>query len=234
MTLQTLETLVKHWVTFIKGHEKLILIAGAILASYWLGQRIVTAWDNHDARQATIAQAKVNADDAANKALAQELIALKTQVDAATATANAAIAQKHQQTVQQQKIDATLPLPELTYRWEVMLSLAPGDLTATLDNKITVSEAAAHKTVDELEKIPDLTLQVDMLTQNLNGCVAVRSKQDESITQLSMSLVDEKSARAADAKVAKDNERKAGRKWFKIGFIAGAASTAGLWIIHKL
>lgn len=233
MTLQTIETLVKHWVTFVKAHEKLVLIIGALLVSYWLGQRIITAWDAHDARLATIAQAKVDADATANKANADKLVALQKQVDAATKVANAAITQKHQETVQHQKVDQTLPLPDLANRWANLLALAPQEFIATPDNKVTVSDVAAHATVNELEKIPDLTLQVNKLTDNLNGCTAVRAQQDTTITGLNASLVDEHAARVADAKVAKEKERHAGLKWFKIGYVAGAASVAAVWIIHK-
>jgi hypothetical protein len=230
MTLSTLEALVKHWATFVKAHERLALIVGALLVSYWLGQRVITAWDAHDARNATIQQAKIDADETQNKALAQQLEALKTQVAAATATANAAIAQKHTQTVQQQKTDLQLPLPELASRWSDLLLLPPGELTASTTG-ITANDDAAHKTVNELEKIPDLTNQIEQNQVIIQGCNAIVLKQTDTINGLNVTLTDEKKARADDAKVAKDKEHKAWRNGFKWGAVMGFVG--GVVTLHK-
>jgi hypothetical protein len=164
--------------------------------------------------------------------LADQLSALKTQVDTLTITAQAAIAQSHQKTQQQQKTDAQLPLPDLANRWALLLSLQPENFTATSDNKIVVSNNAAHSTVSELEKIPDLTLTITQTNAELAGCNQVRTKQDETITGLNKQLTDEQAARKADVKEAKTAQRKSWIKGFKWGFVGGFVS--GLFVGHQI
>ena len=226
MTLTDVENAVKHWVTFIKGHERLVIIVGVGILLFHFGEKGLAAWEAHDARQANIAQQQVNSDKATNVALAQQLAELKIQVDGVTALAKQAILQKHEETKKQQQVDQNLPLPELGNRWVTLLQpdVKPTDIQVAANNSLTVNENAARVTVKQLETIPDMLERVVQTDAELAGCNQVRQKQDETIVALNKTVDDTNKARVEDAKVAKDAQRKAGRKWFKIGFVTGAGT----------
>jgi hypothetical protein len=228
LTLLSLEAGIGVYAKWLKAHEKLILIATLAIVTWHFGEKIINAWDNHDKRIADIQQQKINADETANKALKEQLETLKAQVAIANAKADQAIATKHAETLKRQEVDANLPLPDLANRWSALLALSQGALTATSPDTVTVSNEAAHKTVNELEKIPDLQNNITQLQVKYDGCVGVTSKQTDVITGLNVQLSDEKVGRKLDAKVAADKQRKSWRSGFKWGYGAGIATVVAI------
>jgi hypothetical protein len=228
MTLQTIEALVKHWVDFVKGHEKLILIIGAAALLFHFGEKGLTAWENHDKRIASIAQKKVDADTIANQALATQLAQLKLEITAKNLQLEAQITASKQKLVVQQKIDANLPLPELSARWVSLLALPADSITPKPDGTISVTTDAAHTTINEIEKIPQLTEQLLDTQSELKGCNTLSAKKDESITGLNKQLTDEQAARKDDQKLAAVKQKKAWLRGFKWGAIVGFVG--GIWV----
>ena len=231
-TLTTIESLVKHWVTFVKGHEKLVMILVFAFLSYHFAMKGFTAWENHDKRVSAIAQQKVDTDTANNKALAEELAQLRVEIAAKNAQLEAKIAVNKQKVIVQQKIDANLPLPDLSKRWETLLVLSEGSITPKPDGTITVTTDAAHATVNELEKVPQLTEQVIDTQAELQGCNTLSAKKDDAITGLKGQLADEQTARKDDQKLAKVQQRKAWLRGFKWGAVAGFIG--GVFIGHGI
>src|SRR5579859_6208144 len=215
------EAIVKHWVTFIKGHEKIFLIIGLGALLFHFGEKGLTAWENHDKRIANIAQQKVDTDIQANKQLTTELAQLKLEIAAKNLQLEAQIAASKQKLIVQQKIDQNLPLPELSARWISLLSLQADSVTPKPDGTIAVTTDAAHTTVNELEKVAPLTEQLLDTQNELKGCNTLSAKKDESITGLSKQLTDEQTARKDDQKLAKVQQKKAFIKGLKIGIVVG-------------
>lgn len=226
--ITTTEAIVKHWAAFIKAHEKMVLIIGIVALLFHFGEKGLTAWENHDKRIATIAQQKVDADTAANKTLSEELANLKLEIAAKDAQLEAQIAASKQKLIVQQKIDANLPLPELSSRWESLLTLSPGSITSQPNGTVVVSGDAAHTTVNEIEKVPQLTEQLLNTQNELKGCTTLSAKKDDAITGLNKQLTDEQAARKDDQKLAAVKQKKAWLKGFKIGAIVGFVG--GFWV----
>jgi len=220
------------WVKLIKAHEKLaIVIILAVLGFYGYSKGIDT-WDNIDKRHVASDQAALTASHNENVILAQELATLKSQVDTQAKQLSAATAARHTATQKQQEVDKTLPLPDLGKRWTLLLALEPGDIAATTDGKLTLTEPAARATVNALETIPDLTLTVTNTQAELAGCNAVRAKQDQVIAGKDNELALEKKGRADDNKLAKVAQRKSWIKGFKWGFVTGFVS--GIYVGHHI
>lgn len=255
VTLASLEPQwVKTWVTFVKGHEKfLVIVLGAALAFHFYSKAI-TAWDQHEQRLDNVAQQqviatqqKVDSDAAVNKQLADQLAQLKDQFARSEASLRAQIAAETAALRNRTAQDNALPMPQLAQRWSTLLNLQPGNVWATIDtppgtvltNDITLTPDAAHATVAELEKVPVLTQQLEQTNTNLTGCKVVAAKQDTVIAGLNTQIADsntaltaEKTARADDAKLAAAKQRKSWIKGFKVGAIVGFV--AGVFAGHSL
>lgn len=230
----TLASLEPHWVqvytSFIKAHEKLLLIVVGGFLLFHMYDKGVTAWANHEQRVANAQQVKVVTDEAANKQLQEQLAEMQIQFKAADAARRAQIATLAAQLKSQQEADKIMPLPDLGNRWATLINLPPTSIVATPDNKMTVTGDVAHATVNQLEQVPVLTKQNTLLTNDLNECKVVSGQQDKTIAGLNTELTDEKSARAADARAAKAAQRKAWLRGFKWGAITGFV--AGVFVGH--
>lgn len=222
------EAIIKHWAAFIKAHEKLVLIIGIGALLFHFGEKGLTVWENHDKRIATVAQQKVDSDQEANKALSEQLAQLKLEIAAKNVQLEAQIAASKQKLIVQQKIDASLPLPELSARWESLLVLPKDSITPQANGTIAVTTDAAHITVNELEKTPQLIEQLLDTQNELRGCTTLSAKKDDSITGLNKQLTDEQTARKDDQKLAAVKQKKAWLRGFKWGAIVGFVG--GIWI----
>ncbi len=228
--LKTIETVIGHWVTFIKGHEKLLLaiIAAFVLIHY--ADKAYDAYGNHlkaitQADNAHIAQIEQN-----NAKTGAELALLKATVDANAKIAEAKIAASKQKLDEVKKADAALPLPDLSKRWESLLSLSPGNITPQSSGTIAVTTDAAHATVNRLEEADSLEVQLNSTNDELRGCKDVRAKQDTQIAGLTEDITAQKKGRADDAKQAKHDVRHAYWRGFKHGAIATVAVAIGIKI----
>lgn len=221
MTAQSIEKAIENYVKFIRAHEKLTIIVILAISLFHFGNKGISTWEEHDKRQATIAQQQITAQAAANKVTEQELADLRTQLASVTARAEAAKTAAHNTTVKQQQIDQTLPLVDVANRWAVLVGLDPTNFVATPDNKINVSEQASRQTIQKLESIPELITDVTQDTNELKACQVLSSKQDEDIKGLTAQVANVEKARVEDAKVAKDQQKKSWKNGFKWGYAAG-------------
>jgi hypothetical protein len=136
----------------------------------------------------------------------------------------------------QQKTDATLPPSDLAQRWaQITPSMPAGGVTVASDNTMKVTQAGAVATVQQLEKVPVLTQQLDNMTVEKTNDDQLIAKQNTSIFDLNSQvgglqkqIVDNDKVCQAQIKVVKDEARKSKRRWFIIGYIAGFASKAFL------
>src|ERR1700687_5412530 len=98
MTLQQFEHGVSVWATFVKAHEKLLIIVlGAFLAFHFYSKGL-DAWIQHDQRNATAANTQA-------KSLETQLATLQAQNVQLSARIDQAMQQRAIQTIIQKKAD---------------------------------------------------------------------------------------------------------------------------------
>src|SRR6267142_4514926 len=114
------------YITFIKSHEKLIIIALAGFLLYRTGQGIDNAWIRHEDHQATQAHTAVVTDTQTNKDLSTNLEQLRQDAAKQTALLNGEIEQKLSALEKQQKQDSQATQQQILDRWKVLLPLKPG------------------------------------------------------------------------------------------------------------
>lgn len=216
------------WIAFIQAHEKLILVGAASLLLWHFGDKVVSAYEAaHKSQQSADNQqiAQLHQD---NVTLAQTLAQMQANYTSQIANLNAKIAAKQNATVIQQKTDAALPLPDLSARWESLLVLSPGSITPQPNGTVAVTTDAAHSTVNELEKVPQLMEQVLDTQTELKSCTDLSAQKDKTIQGAQAELAAEKKGRADDKAVAKDNQRKSFWKGTKIG---AAVATGAIFVL---
>jgi TolA-binding protein len=234
VNLTTIEAAVKHWVTFIKGHEKLLIVAISALVLIHLGDKAYDAYGQHLKNNVTVDNqkiAQIEADNAKQQATLANMIA---DLQKRIATDEAKIATAKQTVIIKQQQDAALPLPELSAHWQSMLSLPEGSITPQTNGTVAVTTDAAHATVNELEKVGPLQDQLTARTDEFNACVVTSTQKDTVITGLKSDVVAVQKGRDDDAKQAKHDIRHAYWRGFKHGFIVGVAATvaATVAILH--
>jgi len=227
-------TLLPHWVhtyaAFIKAHERLLALAVCGVLAFWGYSKGIDYLDRRDQRAATAQQQVVNADVVTNQQLTGQLVQLRAQVAADTAQSVAKIKASQAAAAAHQAVDQNLPLPDLANRWAYLVSLQPGDIMPTADNKLLLTDAGARATVKQLENIPAMTETIVQTEAELAGCNQVSAKKDDVIAGKDKEIADTNKARKDDAKTAKDAQRKSfwkGTKW-------GAGLTAAAGILLKI
>lgn len=218
------------WETFVKAHEKIIIVLVMGLLLWHFGDKAYDAYENYRKEQASITQQQLTQATTDNKTLAQTLAQMQIKYDADILALNAKIAKSKQTVIIQQKTDAALPLPDLSARWQSMLTLPEGSITPQPNGTIAVTSDDAHATVNELDKVGPLTDQNVDLTVELKSCTDLSAQKDKTLAGVQNELALDKKARADDAQTAKDSQRKSfwkGTKW-------GAGLTAAAAILLKI
>lgn len=236
--------MLEKWITFIKAHERLCLVALAGLVLWFGIGKIDTLIANHDKANLTQAQIadKVQADKDATTAavalqqaaefqkLAQQEAADKALLLQQNATLTAALAAR-------QKTDATLPPTELVARWN---ALVPAGATVS-PNGVNVTSNGAVTTVQELEKVPVLTQELANETKIAGDNAALLAARSTQVDTLN-TLVNGLNTKATlDAKVCSDqiavvkaDARKSKRKWFIGGVITGLSIRGAVKILFGI
>lgn len=230
--LKTIETIVGHWVTLIKAHEKLLIVTIAALTLFHFGNKAYDAYGNYLHTQQNATNAQIAQIEQSNAQITKQITQLKASVDAQAKIDDVKIAAAKQTLIVKQKEVATLPLPELSKEWVSLLSLPPDSITPQSNGTVDVTTDAAHTTVNALETIPSLNAQLSATQDKLQGCVDVRARQDTQIAGLNTSIDLEKKGRAEDARVAKQEQHKSWMRGFKWGAITGFVG--GVLALHKL
>lgn len=235
--------------SFLLDHEKLLIIVIAAVVLWWGYGKYADIRLQHDnavlqqQKVITDAQVKQNAaievqrqKDAAQAAA--DKVALQAVTDKVTAqnqqltAANVALAAA---LTKQQKVDATLPVPDLVNRWA---QLAPGtNFTGAIGSgdNVTVTPSNALATVQALEQIKPLRDSLANETQMYKNDETLIAQQNKSILDLGTSIgtlntqvagkdkliVDNQKQCTDEKNVMKSEFRKSKRHWFYGGFIAG-------------
>lgn len=217
----TLHPILTHYIAWLKSHEKvLIIVLGAWLAFHFYGSGL-NAWIEHDKRNATIAQQKVQNDSTANQQLTQQVADLKQQL--ATLSAQAQARQQERIVVVQQQKEKIQQAPpsELAASIAGLINVPPAEVTATAEGQIQLTQDAAK--ADATQLIDGHAAQDELVDvkSELVACSAVTKKDDDLITGLNTQLKDEQASHKADVNLEKAKAKKAWLSGFKWGAIAG-------------
>jgi hypothetical protein len=228
ITVSTVESFVGHWINIIKAHEKLLLAVIATLLLWHFGDMAYNAYGKHLNAAVTADNAQIAQVEKSNADLTMQIATLKASVDAQAAISQARIVADKQKIIATQKIDATLPMPELSKHIEELEMLPSGSLTPQPNGTVAVTPDAVHLIANELEKVGPLTDELVNTTAELTSCNVLRGKQDTLIAGLNTDITAEKKARGDEAKQAKHDIRSAYFKGLKHGVIVGVVATVAV------
>lgn len=219
-------TAVKNDVSWLKQHERMVIVLCLIVASVW-------GWNTYINYRSNVANVQYGVTLEASKE-AKEAAAVAAQNYQATIEAlskqNAALAQavatRQVQLVEKQtEIKTVMPLPDVTAEWQRLIG-GVGDFAPRMDgvSGVTVTEDATRKTVSQLEAVPVLTANLAD-TQKI-----VSNKQDEIdkantvIAAKDNEIAASDSLHKAELSKVKADAAKSKRKYFVFGFITGLAT----------
>ena len=237
--------MIETYIKFIKAHETILGLVLAAAVIWGVSGKIESVVAKHDKSQETQAQIVANAQqskDAALTAQAQQQAEQYKELSDKVAAQNTALEQANitlaTALAKQQHTDDTMPLPELAQEWTKLVpGMAPNDITFALDpnGQITLTDDAAHKTVDQLEQVPVLTQELSNTKgqlENVDSLLTASNAQvatlNALVSGLNLKAVDDKNACNAEIKGVKDDAAKSKRRWFLIGVVAGFLGRSAL------
>lgn len=206
--------------SWLKVHERLVIIAVGALLLLYIYSRGLSAWEAHDQRIASKAAQVVQIDAVNNKDLTAQLTQLKATTDQQNAALNLKIQSELTQLQKQQQQDAAATQQQILDRWKLLLPLKPGAVTA-VNGVDQLTPDAANQTVQALEQIPILQSEVHDLNTKILADDAIIGKQDDLIVGLDKQILDETAKNAADVKLLNVKVRHAWMSGFKWGLITG-------------
>jgi len=230
--------MIETYIAFIKAHETILGLVLAAAVIWGVSGKVENIIAAHDKSNQTTQAIIVNADVAKNVAVAQQaaIDAAKMQEmqaasDAKQTALNNQIVAMATALIQQQKKDAVMTPTELTNRWNILVPTANASVT---NGQVTLPEAGAVATVQQLEVVPEQAKKIDALNQkyDLESGLLVESQKTNAdlitqVTGLKTTLVDSAKKCEDDKKVIKDDARKRER-WIGIfgtilGFVGRSA-----------
>ena len=230
--------MIETYIKFIKAHETILGLVLAAAVIWGVSGKVENIIAAHDKSNQTTQAIIVNADVAKNVAVAQQaaIDAAKMQEmqaasDAKQTALNNQIVAMATALIQQQKKDAVMTPTELTNRWNILVPTANASVT---NGQVTLPEAGAVATVQQLEVVPEQAKKIDALNQkyDLESGLLVESQKTNAdlitqVTGLKTTLVDSAKKCEDDKKVIKDDARKRER-WIGIfgtilGFVGRSA-----------
>jgi len=223
--------MIETYIAFIKAHETILGLVLAAAVIWGVSGKVENIIAAHDKSNQTTQAIIVNADVAKNVAVAQQaaIDAAKMQEmqaasDAKQTALNNQIVAMATALLQQQKKDAVMTPTELTDRWNILVPAANASIT---NGQVTLPEAGAVATVQQLEEVPVQKQQLaDANTKyDLESGLLVQSQKTNAdlitqVTGLKTTIVDNTKQCEADKKIIKDAARKS--KWH---YFAGGAIT---------
>jgi hypothetical protein len=215
------------WITFIKAHERLIVICIVAFVLFRAGQGIENMFVRYDDHKAQQAASQVVTDTNANKTLTDQIAQLKADSEQHNLVIDQEIKTAISGLAKQQQIDSQATQQQILDRWKLLLPLKPGAVQSN-GNTDTITPEAATQTVQALEEIPALKLQVSDLSAKLITDDGIIGAQDSLIVGLNKQIVDEKASREADVKLEKAKAKRSWFRGFKVGIIVGSVGTEAI------
>ena len=232
-------------ISWLKTHERIVLVFLVLLAEVWGFNRYTDAASAKAEARATVAEqalASQKAQDAQNAASVTQLTLqyqqLVSTLSAQNASLETALQARSEQVATQKAVDAQLPLSELASRLQTM-GQAPAGSVSVSGSDIDLSQAGAVAVTQTLETIPalqadltDTTATLQTTQKTLADANAVVNAQTTEITGLKITVTDSDTACKAQVAAVKAEGKKRSMSWFKRGF--GLGFISGLFVGHAV
>ena len=230
--MATTETVVA--TSWLKAHEKLLIVLMILLASSWgfskyADLRVAQTEARANSAEQALTQAKTQ--DAQNRAtvaqVTQQYAAIVQSLQAQNASLSASLAQRQVSLAVQQRTDASLPLADLANRLKT-LGNAPEGSVSVSGSQVTLTQPGAISVTTTLEQVPVLQQDLkDETTIAANGQAelaqanVVITEQTKQVTGLKLTITDEEKACTTQVAAVKAEGRKNSIKWFRRGVLVG-------------
>lgn len=234
------ETVVAKEISWLKAHERIVIVFLVLLASVFAVNKIEDVVASRDAARATVAEAALASQKANDAQQATQTAQMQAQfqvmVDQLTKEniALAADVTARQGALQaQQGSDAHLPVSGLAQRIGTLASV-PANSVSSSPAGVLLTQPGAVAVAQTLEQVP--VLQADLKDETtiaantqkeLDGANGLTAQQAGQIVSLNKTIAAEDKDRKAEVDSVKADCRKSKRKWFVAGFITGIATR--LW-----
>ena len=216
---------VKTDVSWIKAHERILIVFMLLIVFGWLGNKYLDKRAAETALLATAAQtaAKESQSQAALAAQTYKvtLDAMQTEI----AALNRNVVQRTVILQAKQEVIKTSPVPEVTAEWQRLLGTT-GEIIPRIDGApgAQVTENVARTTVSQLESIPSLQGNLTDQTQITQDTRQSLDKADALVLSLNSEILKNDASCKAQLTDAKAVSNKSKRNWFIAGFVAGIAT----------
>lgn len=242
--------------TFLKNHERLILVLAVVVAGFFGYSKWVNFQEGVAQRKADATQQALNAQVAANTQLAAQAkqaadqsaaaIAQYQQIVQALTVQNQQlanqIAQRNQDLATQKGKNATLDAAGMASRFAAVKPNLPAPTVN--GDQVVLPNLTAHEVLDDVESVPVLNQNVSDLTKtNTNLGAELKAAQDvvakqqtqiddqkKQIDGLVKALADSEANTVKQVELQKQKDRKSKLAWFKGGVVVGFV--AGLFVGH--
>lgn len=231
------QTAIKSDVSWLKAHERIILLFIALVLGGWLGNKWMDNRITAAETQVAIVTQQLKTQEAINtqqtQQTKQDVAQYQAMVDTLTrqnAALASAVSTRNSQLVVQKQADATLTLPDLAVRWKNLSNLSDTEIQAAAGS-ISVTDSGALKTVSQLEEIPviqadlvDTKTVADNTQKELDKSNQVIGDLTKQVSGLNLQVTDQDKQCKADLAEVKATARKSKRNWFVAGFVSGIAT----------
>ena len=220
------------YITWLRAHERLILIAVGAFFLFHMYDRGVQAWEAHDQRIAGQAGQQVQTDHSANEQIQIQLTQLLATVSQQQATIDKLMTERQVQTTQQKQKDSKMTPSELATRFQGLLKVAPADVTSLEPSgNLVFTPVGAQANIDQLEDLQQCSADRADLKTELFSEVSLVNKQTDALTGVQKELADEKVSHADDVKLEKVKAKRSWIRGFKFGVIVGAVGTEAFRVL---
>lgn len=228
---------------FFKEHERLVLGLGLLGVVLWLGNSFLShTYDRALVKNAIanqVLQEQISKNEEIEKQMSHQLETyqqLMSTLSAQNSSLARAMGQRQTEVLHQQKIDQTLPLPDLAVRWQKLAGLQPGDFENTTRG-LHVSESGSRTTVQILETVPALREDLAATHQiienkdtQITGANGVITGLNTQVAGLKAELTAKDKACETELKLEKAKARKGKLRAFVVGLGVGAGVVVRLLI----
>lgn len=227
--------------SWILNHERLLIVLAVLVVLVYLGGKYLDSSQESAIAKNAVAQQVLQDQVAQNATIAKQLATQVQQYQgmieslaAQNSSLARAIGQRQTEVLHQQKVDQTLPLPDLAVRWQKLTGLQPGDFENTTRG-LHVSESGSRTTVQILETVPvlreDLAAThkiIENKDTQIEGANGVITGLNTQVTGLKAELTAKDKACATQLSLEKAKARKSKVKYFVTGLGIGAGVVAKL------
>jgi hypothetical protein len=227
--------------SWILKHQTILIVLAALVAFVYLGAKYLDSSKDSAVAKNAVAQQVLQEQVTQNATIAKQLAVqvqqyqeMITSLSAQNSSLTRAMGQRQTEVQHQQKIDQTLPLPDLAVRWQKLAGLQSSDFENT-GKGLHVSESGSRTTVQILETVPalreDLAAShkiIENKDTQIEGADGIISGLNTQVTGLKSELTAKDKACATQLSLEKAKARKSKVKYFVTGLGIGAGVVAKL------